>query len=59
MTELSLVLMSVIWGVNFSVVKYGTQVMEPLAYTALRITRVCGVHRRARAWERVRRSQTS
>ena len=29
--------MAVIWGVNFSVVKYGTQVMEPLAYNALRM----------------------
>ncbi len=29
--------MSVIWGVNFSVVKYGTQVMEPLAFNALRM----------------------
>jgi hypothetical protein len=31
---MSLVLMATIWGVNFSVVKYGTQVMEPLAYNA-------------------------
>ena len=30
--------MSAIWGVNFSVVKYGTQVMEPLAYNVLRMT---------------------
>ncbi len=40
-TELSLVLMAVLWGVNFSVVKYGTQVMEPLAYNALRMTLGC------------------
>ncbi len=42
-TELSLVLMATIWGVNFSVVKYGTQVMEPLAYNALRMTLGCVV----------------
>lgn len=36
-TELSLVAMAVIWGVNFSVVKYGTQVMAPLAYNTLRM----------------------
>lgn len=36
-TELLLVGMAVIWGVNFSVVKYGTQVMDPLAYNALRM----------------------
>lgn len=41
--ELSLVLMAVIWGVNFSVVKYGTQVMEPLAYNALRMSLGCAV----------------
>jgi drug/metabolite transporter (DMT)-like permease len=40
-TELSLVGMAVIWGVNFSVVKYGTQVMEPIAYNALRMTLGC------------------
>lgn len=30
--------MSLIWGVNYSVVKYGTGVLPPLAYNALRIT---------------------
>lgn len=35
--EAALVLMAVIWGVNFSVVKYGTQVMEPIAFNALRM----------------------
>lgn len=40
-TELALVAMAVIWGVNFSVVKYATQVMEPLAYNALRMTLGC------------------
>ena len=42
-TELSLVVMAIIWGVNFSVVKYGTQVMEPLAYNALRMSLACVV----------------
>lgn len=42
-TELLLVVMAVIWGVNFSVVKYGTQVMEPLAYNALRMSIGCAV----------------
>ena len=40
-TELLLVVMAILWGVNFSVVKYGTQVMEPLAYNALRMTLAC------------------
>jgi drug/metabolite transporter (DMT)-like permease len=40
-TELLLVVMAIIWGVNFSVVKYGTQVMAPLAYNALRMTLAC------------------
>lgn len=42
-TELSLIAMAVIWGVNFSVVKYGTQVMEPLAYNSLRMLLGCAV----------------
>lgn len=36
-TELALIGMAVIWGVNFSVVKYGTQVMAPIAYNTLRM----------------------
>jgi drug/metabolite transporter (DMT)-like permease len=42
-TELALVGMAVIWGVNFSVMKYGTQVMSPIAYNALRMTLGCVV----------------
>src|SRR5262245_3792303 len=34
----ALVLMSVIWGVNYSVVKFGTGLVPPLAYNAIRIT---------------------
>lgn len=40
-TELSLVGMAVIWGVNFSVMKYGTQVMVPTVYNALRMGIAC------------------
>lgn len=32
-----LFLMALIWGVNFSVVKYGTQVISPRAFTGLRV----------------------
>lgn len=42
-TELSLVGMAVIWGVNFSVVKYGTQVMVPIAFNTLRMLLGCAV----------------
>jgi len=59
MTELSLVLMSVIWGVNFSVVKYGTQVMEPLAYNALRMTLGCAVLLALAAWRPGKRANTA
>ncbi|MHB0948600.1 MAG: DMT family transporter [Gemmatimonadaceae bacterium] len=38
LTDLLLLLMAVIWGANFSVVKYGTQVLPPLAFNAVRIT---------------------
>jgi drug/metabolite transporter (DMT)-like permease len=37
LTDLSLVVMALIWGVNFSVVKYGTTLVEPLAYNGLRV----------------------
>ena len=40
-TELSLVGMAVIWGVNFSVMKYGTQAMVPNVYNALRMGIAC------------------
>jgi len=36
-TDALLLLMALIWGVNFSVVKYGTVVMSPLAFTGLRV----------------------
>lgn len=42
-TELSLVAMAVIWGVNFSVMKFGAQMMTPMAYNALRMGIGCVV----------------
>ena len=36
-TDVLLILMALIWGVNFSVVKYATQVMTPLAFTGVRV----------------------
>jgi drug/metabolite transporter (DMT)-like permease len=36
-TDALLLLMALIWGVNFSVVKYGTTVFSPLAFTGLRV----------------------
>ena len=36
-TDALLLLMALIWGVNFSVVKYGTQVFTPRAFTGLRV----------------------
>src|SRR5262245_14639793 len=38
LTDLSLVAMALIWGVNFSVVKYGTTLIDPLAYNGFRVT---------------------
>ncbi len=37
LTELSLVAMALIWGVNFSVVKFGTTLVAPLAYNGVRV----------------------
>ena len=36
-TELMLVGMALIWGFNFAVLKYGTQVLAPLAYNGVRM----------------------
>lgn len=43
LTELSLVLMALIWGVNFSVVKFGTTLVDPLAYNGLRVALAAAV----------------
>jgi drug/metabolite transporter (DMT)-like permease len=37
LTDLSLVCMAMIWGINFSVVKFGTSLVDPLAYNGLRV----------------------
>jgi len=37
-TDLSLLLMALIWGVNYSSVKYGTSVLDPLAFNGVRVT---------------------
>ena len=36
-THVLLLLMAVIWGVNFSLIKYATQFMPPVAFTGLRV----------------------
>jgi drug/metabolite transporter (DMT)-like permease len=36
-TDLLLLLMSLIWGINFSVVKFATQAMPPLAFNSVRV----------------------
>lgn len=38
LTDVLLVTMSLIWGINYSVVKYGTGMIEPLAYNGVRVT---------------------
>ena len=37
LTDLLLLLMATIWGINFSVLKYGTQFIAPLAFNGTRI----------------------
>jgi drug/metabolite transporter (DMT)-like permease len=37
LTDLLLLTMAVIWGVNFVVVKYATEVFNPVAFTGLRV----------------------
>ena len=37
LTDVSLVLMALIWGVNFSVVKWGAAALAPLSYNAVRV----------------------
>jgi drug/metabolite transporter (DMT)-like permease len=38
LTDLLLLLMSLIWGINFSVVKFATDSMPPLAFNSARVT---------------------
>jgi len=42
-TELSLVAMAVVWGINFPVMKYGATVLSPLVYNALRMLLACAI----------------
>jgi len=37
LTELSLVAVALIWGVNYSVVKFSTSLVDPLAYNGVRV----------------------
>lgn len=37
-TEVGLVVMAVIWGLNFAVLKFGTSKLEPIAYNAVRMS---------------------
>src|ERR1044072_7585418 len=37
-TDLSLLLMALIWGVNYTSVKYGTGLVAPLAFNGVRVT---------------------
>src|ERR1043166_1406053 len=43
LTELSLAVMALIWGVNYSVVKYGSGLVAPLAYNGVRVVLAAGV----------------
>jgi len=36
LAEVGLLLMALIWGINFSVIKYGTTILPPLGYNAFR-----------------------
>lgn len=37
LTDLTLLLVALIWGVNFPIVKFGTTLVEPLAYNGVRV----------------------
>ena len=37
-TELLLIVMALVWGANFTVNKYGTQVLPPLVYNSIRMS---------------------
>ncbi len=37
LTDAGLVVMAVVWGVNYSIVKYGTLVLHPLAFNSVRL----------------------
>lgn len=37
LTDLTLVMVALIWGVNFPIVKFGTSLVDPLAYNGIRV----------------------
>jgi drug/metabolite transporter (DMT)-like permease len=37
LTDVTLVLVALIWGVNFPIVKFGTSLVDPLAYNGIRV----------------------
>jgi len=37
LAEVAVIVMALIWGINYSVVKYGTGLVSPLAYNAVRV----------------------
>ena len=41
LTDLGLLALAIIWGVNFVVVKFALSVIEPLAFNALRFPLAC------------------
>ncbi len=51
-TDLLLVTMSFIWGINYSVVKYGAAAIAPLAYNGVRVTLAAVVLLALVAWTR-------
>jgi len=52
LTDLLLVLMSLIWGINYTVVKYGTTRIAPLAYNGVRVTMAAAALFAVVAWTR-------
>jgi drug/metabolite transporter (DMT)-like permease len=41
-TDVSLLLMALIWGVNYTSVKYGTGILDPLAFNGVRVSLAAG-----------------
>jgi len=37
-TDIMLLMMALLWGINFSVVKVGTQLLDPIAFTGVRVS---------------------
>lgn len=43
LAEIAVIVMALIWGVNYSVMKFGTGLVPPVAYNAVRVTLGAGV----------------